>query len=178
MWKQNEAKVKVKVAQLCPTLCHPMDSTVHGIHQARILEWVAYPFSSGSSWPRNRTRVSCIAGGFFTNWGKVRSRIMDPQRCVCPETQNLSICYPTAVLVSGCYLATNSCLFVTPWTVALQTPLSMEFPRQEYWSGLPFPPLGYLPRPGIKLVSPALAGGFFTTESPGKPSMGCYNRIS
>ena len=42
--------------------------TVHGNLQARILEWVAYPFSSGSSWPRNRTGVSCIAGGFFTNW--------------------------------------------------------------------------------------------------------------
>ena len=42
--------------------------TVHGILQARILEWVACPFSSGSSQPRNRTRVSCIAGGFFTNW--------------------------------------------------------------------------------------------------------------
>ena len=45
-----------------------MHYIVHGILQARILEWVAYPFSSGSSWPRNRTGVSCIAGGFFTNW--------------------------------------------------------------------------------------------------------------
>ena len=44
------------------------DYTIHGILQARILEWVAYPFSSGSSWPRNWTRVSCIAGGFFTSW--------------------------------------------------------------------------------------------------------------
>ena len=60
--------VKVKVAQLCPTLCEPMDSTAHGILQARILEWVAFPFSRESSWPRNRTGVSCIAGGFFTNW--------------------------------------------------------------------------------------------------------------
>ena len=63
-------------------------------------------------------------------------------------------------------------LFVTPWTVALQAPLSMRFPRQEYWSGLPFPPPGNLPDPGIKpvsLVPPALAGGFFTTEPPGKP---------
>ena len=42
--------------------------TVHGILQARILEWVAVPFSSGFSWPRNQTGVSCIAGGFFTNW--------------------------------------------------------------------------------------------------------------
>ena len=98
----------VKVTQSCPTLCDPLDSTVHGVLQARILEvgslsllqgifptqestpvlphcrrilyqlshqgsprileWVAYPFSSGSSRPRNLTRVSCIAGGFFTNW--------------------------------------------------------------------------------------------------------------
>ena len=58
----------VKVAQSCPTLCDLMDYTVHGILQARILEWVAYPFSSGSSQPRNWTGVSCIVGGFFTNW--------------------------------------------------------------------------------------------------------------
>ena len=60
-------------------------------------------------------------------------------------------------------------LFETPWTVAHQAPLSMEFSRQEYWSGLPFPPPGDLPNPEIELVSPALAGGFFTTEPPGKP---------
>ena len=57
----------------------------------------------------------------------------------------------------------------TPWTVALEGPLSMEFPRQEYWSGLPFSSPGDLPDPGIKPVSPALAGGFFTTEPPRKP---------
>ena len=60
-------EVKVKVAQSCPTLCDPTDYTVPGILQARILEWVAYPFSSGSSQPRNRTQVSRIAGGFFTS---------------------------------------------------------------------------------------------------------------
>ena len=60
-------KVKVKVAQLCLTLCDPMDYTVHGILQTKILEWVAFPFSRGSSQPRNRTRVSFIAGRFFTN---------------------------------------------------------------------------------------------------------------
>ena len=54
-------------------------------------------------------------------------------------------------------------LFATPWIVALQAPLSMGFPRQEYWSGLPFPHPGDLPDPGIEPVSPALAGGFFTT---------------
>ena len=62
--------------------------------------------------------------------------------------------------------------FVTPWTVARQAPLSMGFPRQEYWSGLPFPAPGHLPHPGMEPESPvscALAAGFFITESPGKP---------
>ena len=58
---------------------------------------------------------------------------------------------------------------VTPWTVARQTPLSMGFPRQEYWSGLPFAYPGDLPEPGIEPMSPALEGGFFTTEPPGRP---------
>jgi len=58
--------------------------------------------------------------------------------------------------------------FVTPWTVAHQAPLSMGFSRREHWSGSPFPPQGDLPEPGIKLASPALAGGFFTTEPPGQ----------
>ena len=48
-------------------LCDPMDYTVHGILQARILEWVAFPFSRGSSQPRDRTQVCCIAGRFFTS---------------------------------------------------------------------------------------------------------------
>ena len=59
-------KVKVKVAQSCPTLCDSMD-LVHRILQARILEWVAFPFSRGSSQPRDRTQVSLIAGRFFTS---------------------------------------------------------------------------------------------------------------
>ena len=66
-------------------------------------------------------------------------------------------------------------LFMTPWTVARQAHLSMEFSRQEYQSELPFPSPGDLPDSGIKpvsLVSPALAGRFFTTEPPGKPNSG------
>ena len=62
-------------------------------------------------------------------------------------------------------------LFVIPWSVANNTPLSMEFSRQEYWSGVPFPPPGDLPYPGIKpmsLASPVLAGRFFTTAPLGK----------
>ena len=68
-------------------------------------------------------------------------------------------------------------LFVTPWTEACQAPLSMGFSRQQYWSGLPCPPPGELPDPGIKptsLKSPALADGFFITSTPGKPNL-CVN---
>ena len=60
-------------------------------------------------------------------------------------------------------------LFAIPWIVSHQAPLLIEFFRQESWSGLPFPPPGDLPDPGIKPMSPALAGRFFTTEPPGKP---------
>ena len=58
----------MKVAQSCLTVCDPVDYTVHGILQARILEWVAFPFSRGSSQSRDRAKVSLIAGGFFTSW--------------------------------------------------------------------------------------------------------------
>ena len=60
-------KKKVKVAQLCLTLCDPTDYIVHGILLARILEWVAFPFSRGSSQPRDQTQVSHIEDGFFTS---------------------------------------------------------------------------------------------------------------
>ena len=62
-------------------------------------------------------------------------------------------------------------LFATPWTVIHQAPLSMEFPRQEYWRGLPFPPADDLPDPGIKpgpIASPALQADSLPPEPPGK----------
>ena len=71
----------VCVAQSCPTLCHPMDcslpgSPVHGILQARILEWVAISFSRGSFQPRDQTQVSCIAGRFFIIWATREAHIL------------------------------------------------------------------------------------------------------
>ena len=62
--------------------------------------------------------------------------------------------------------------FVTPWAITHQASLSMGFPRQECWSGLPFPSPGDLPNPGIEPASPKLAGGFFTAGRPGKPPLG------
>ena len=86
---------------------------LHGILQARILEWVAFPFSRGSSQPRNRTQVSHTAGRFFTVW------------------------------------ATRE--------------------AQEYWSGLPCPPPGDLPDPGIKFTSPTVQVHSLLSEPLGKP---------
>ena len=82
--------------QLCLTRCDPMvcslsGSSVHGILQARILEWVAISFSRGSSWPRNQTQVSCIAGRFFNN------RVMR-------KALNNGIHVPFSILVSSGYM--------------------------------------------------------------------------
>jgi len=84
--------------------------------------------------------------------------------------------YVCARVLSYMYMCVLVCSVVsdsaTPWTVAHQAPPSAEFFRQEFWSGLPFPPPGDLPGPGIKpvtLSSPALASRFFTTTPPGKP---------
>ena len=67
-WPSNSTPSEVKVIQLCLTLCDPMDYRIHGILQARILKWVAFPFFRGSSQPRIWTQVSCTTGGFFTSW--------------------------------------------------------------------------------------------------------------
>ena len=96
-------------------------------------------------------------------WGRMDT-------CICmaeslhylPETT-------TTLLIS--YSVSHSVLSnsATPWTIAHEAPLSVEFSRQEYWCGSPFPSPGDLPNPGTEFVSPALAGGFFTTDLPGKP---------
>ena len=74
---------------------------------------------------------------------------------------------------SVCVLVAQSCprvqLFVTPWTVAYQALLSMEFSRQEYWSGLPCPSPGNLPNPGIESRSPSLQADSLPSKPPGKP---------
>ena len=95
---------------------------------------------------------------------------MGPQEVLqCRDGQNLS-CGPGSGVCCAGVLGRFSHvqLFVTVWTVAHQASLSMGFPRQEYWSGLPLPPPGDYPDPGIKLsslMSPALTGGFFTTSA-------------
>ena len=81
--------------------------------------------------------------------------------CFPSNTKN-SFCNEPVVVSSLNFIR----LFATPWTVVCQAPLSVGFPRQEYWSGLPFPSSGDLLDPGIEPVSPALAGGFYAAEPP------------
>ena len=88
--------MKVKIAQLCLTLCDPKDYTVHGILQARILEWVAVLFSRGSSQPRDRTPVSHIAG-FFTGrvtraHSKCSINVSGFTSFLCPPLYPYSLC--------------------------------------------------------------------------------------
>ena len=97
------------------------------------------------------------------------------QEYVCTCTYMYTLCVCVCVCVRMVSLVWP---FATPWTVACQAPQSMEFSRQEYWSGLPFPSLGDLPDPGIEPRSPmcpALAGGFFITEPPKKPYKYIHN---
>ena len=149
------------VSQSCPTLTDHSTpgSSVHRILQARILEWVANPFSRGFSQPRDWIWVSCIAGRFFTMW---------PTR----EVHNfLSASYSLEGMDAyACHvqLLSHVLLFVMPWTVACMTPLSRGFSKQAYWSRLPVPPPADLPDPGIELTSSALAGKLFTTVPSGK----------
>ena len=67
---------QVKVTQSCPTLCDPMDYTIHGILQARIQEWVAFPIFRGSSQPRDWTKVSLTVGRFFTSWAAREAQVI------------------------------------------------------------------------------------------------------
>ena len=77
--------VKQKVTQSSPTLCDPMDYTVHGILQGRILEWVSFPFSKGSSQPRDWTQISHTASGSFTSWAPREAHIYIPHSTKCWE---------------------------------------------------------------------------------------------
>ena len=148
--KSNSGFTKVKwseVAQSCPTLCNPMDCSLpgfslHGILQARVLEWVAISFSRGSSRPRDRTRVSCIPGNNYLHYLHHSLKVK---------------------------LLSRIRLFPIPWTVAYQASPSMGFSRQEYWNGLPFTSPGDLLNPGIEPRSPSFQADALTSEPPGKP---------
>ena len=143
--------------------CSLPGSYVHGLFQARTLEWVAISFSRGSSRPRDQTPVTCITNGLLhcrqiLYWLSHQESL---KRINWIHTHN-------PVHPSMLSHFSHVQLFETLWNVAHQAPLSMGFPRQEYWSGLTCPPLEDLPDPGIKpvsLTSPSLADRFFMTSN-------------
>ena len=123
-----------------------------------------------------------IGGGFITSFYLCGSRFSDGgMGTTAPRLIKWQNWDPSHKMLCAC-ISRFSCvqLFATPWTNAHQAPLSMAFSRQEYWSGLPCPPPGDLPDPGIErtsLVSPAPAGGFFTTSATWEAhaSLGWHN---
>ena len=159
------AAAAAKSLQSCLTLCDPIDSSPHvsslpGILQARMLEWVTVPSFRGSSQPRNWTQVSYNAGGFFTLQVTAAAAAKSLQSCptLCDPIDGS----PPGSTIPGILQArtlewvaisfSSACkwkvkvrslsrvlLFTTPWTVAYQAPLSMGFSRWEYWSGVPLP---------------------------------------
>ena len=116
----------------------PPGSSVHGTFQARILEWVAISFS-------------------LTNLDINNDSIVN-HKYIIKEGRRVNV----SNSLSGVQL------FVTPWTVAQHSSLSIEFSRQEYWSGLPFPSLGNLSNPGIKPWSLVLQANSLPSEPPWK----------
>ena len=177
-WMNKEAVVvhiyngilwTVLVAQLCPTLCEPTNCSppsfsVHGILQTRILEWISIPFSRRTSKPRDQTLVSCLTGRFFTVWATGKSPTMEFYSAIKrnafesilmswmnlePITQSeVSQKEKHIVWKWKCLPLSHVWLSATPQTITQQDPLSMEFSRQEYWSGFPFAPPGDLPDQG------------------------------
>ena len=145
-----EVKREREVAQSCLALSDPMDcsppgSSIHGIFQARVLEWGAIAFSN------------------LVTLG-VQIRRLNPQYCVTLHV-NAALCNRKTCMLNH---FSHVPLFATPCTTAHQAPLSMGFSRQEYWSELLCPPPGELPKLGIEpaiLTCPALSGRTFTTST-------------
>ena len=174
IWTIEPAAAAAKSLQSCQTLCDPidgspLDSSVPGVLQARILEWVAIPFFKGSFWPRDWTQVYCIADGFFTteppgkptcHYAAAAAKSLQscptlcdpidgsPQGSPVPGILQARTLEWIAISFSNQWkqkvkvkLFSRVRLLATPWTAAYQAPPSMGFSRQEYWSGVPLPSL-------------------------------------
>ena len=130
---------------------------------ARILEWVATSYSRGSSWPGDLPDPGIFqAQGSNPHISHLLPWRLDSLPLVSPGKPPMGVWkwkWSRSVV-------SNS---ATPWTVAYQGPPSMGFSRQEYWSGVPFPPPRDLPDPGIKPRSPTLQADALPSEPPGKP---------
>ena len=119
--------------------CNPPGSTVHGIFQSRILEWVAFSLPRGSSWPRGRTWASWTANRFFTDWAsrEAQSQLLPIYIWILKFYYCLALWNLFRLLLVPSFFS-----HVQPFAL-----LSLGFSRQEYWSGLPWPPSEDLPDP-------------------------------
>ena len=135
--------MKVKIAQLCPTLCDSMNYTVHGILQARILEWVAFPFSMGSSQPRDWTQISHIAEnslpaepqGKPKNIGVGSLSLL--QRIFPTQELNRGLLHCRWILYQLSYegISKQSCSVVSSslWLCVLIQSMEFSRPEKHYW---------------------------------------------
>ena len=139
----------------------PPGFSVHRTSQARILEWVAMPSSRGSSWSRDQTHISRTAGSPWPSKPPRKPSCHPKQQNSCGGEMEIALGHDYSTDAKWRWLGCDQ-LFVTPWTIQ-----SMEFSRPEYWSGLPFPPPGDLPNPGIEPRSPALQADSLPAEPPG-----------
>ena len=136
-WDRNNVKIIV--------LWDPMDYTVHGILQARILEWVAVSFSRGSSQPRNQTRVSCIADRFFTSWTTRKALYIQTQ----------------CSLLHGIFPIQGSNTGLPHWKQILYQLSHEESPRILEWVAYPFASRSSQPRNRTRVS--CIACRFFTS---------------
>ena len=154
---------------LCdPTDGSPPGSSVPGILQARIVEWVAISFSNTWKWKvklKLLSRVWLLATPWTTAYQAPLSMGFGHHNCH-------RMCWIALVVrhlqFSSVQSLSHVRLFATPWTIAYQAPPSLGFSKQEYWSGLPFPSPGDLPNSGIEPRSPALQADALLPEPPGE----------
>ena len=128
--------------------CSPSGSSVQGISQARLLEWIVISSPGDLSNPRIEPVSPALAGRFF---------ITEPPGKPIGKDSGGGLVYKSFLTL------------VTPWTIACWAPLSMGFPRQEFWSGLLFPSPGDLPDPGIEPTFPALQVDSLQLNHQGSP---------
>ena len=139
-WK----KKKVLGTQSCLTLCSPMncsltDSSVRGILQAGLLEWIAFLCARGSSWPRNRTRVSCIAGGFFTIWANRKPILNDVFNLKMNNNQTKYGKWKAAIAVLGLFsLSKNVYLLATEIIKKWSLPWYVSYSNMQNFSSKAF----------------------------------------
>ena len=125
----SRCKVKVKVAQSSPTLCDPLDYTVHGILQARIMGWVSFPFFRGSFEPSGQTQVPHIAGGFFTSWA---TRETQEHWSGWPSPAPVDLPDPgrelgSPALQAGCFFFTNWAIRCKRWLIKWETVIHLKW---------------------------------------------------